>query len=128
MAGRAPLLEEEFTPLAPRSTRLHEKRQLPLHCSLYAASVATLGVALYLFIKGVVLLRESDKQSPWRPGSNLWAYVVQAFGVLLLWPGILGLIGTVLKHPVCLGAVRANTLPGACACQHVGLPACKFAR
>ena len=106
-SSRAPLLEEHFTPLAPTSSRMHERRQLPLHVSLYAASAATLAAALYLFFEGLALLQESDKQSPWRPGSNLWGYIVEAAGLLLLWPGIVGVIGCVLKHPVCLGAVRA---------------------
>ena len=102
---RASLLEEQYTPLAPRFSRLYERRQLPLHVSLYAASAATLAAALYLFFEGVALLQESDKQSSWRPGSSLWGYIVEAAGLLLLWPGILGVIGCVLKHPVCLGAV-----------------------
>lgn len=112
---RAPLLPEEFS-IPPRPAALHnEKRQRPLHYSLYVAALVTLGAALYLFVEGLVLLKESDKQSPWRPGSNLWGYVVQAFGILLLWPGILGVLGCVLKHPVCLGAVRiSNCLTHGC--------------
>ena len=103
--GREPLLGEEYSPAPLLSGTAREKRQRPLHYGLYAASLVTLCAALYLFIEGLVLLNHADAQSSWRPGSNVWGSIVEACGILLLWPGTLGLIGCVLRHPVCLGAV-----------------------